>query len=461
MAYIVAGWTVFLFFVWLPVEAAHSAFCFNNYDLGIYGQALALLSLENLNPYLSTRDIKIFNDHFDPILFLIAPMAKLVEPSLLAIRVELAAIVLASAAPVWLWWNRLIAQFEMAAVFLLILFSPMTLMAAFYPSHPGTWALAPLAWMFAALYAGRDRLAIIMLLLLLACKEEFPVVSALLGAILIVQDRKRVGFLILVISVVWFCAVFFLRPIFLGKSDYYTSAMMTASGLASAESDTWLLRLLELVILIFTPFLLLRSRKTFGFNLLKKNSWLIICAFVALAFLAIRVIGGYWGNHRAAPLAVIAGFIIIGNTDHAVISQRLRRVLFCIFLLGAAAPGLELGGRVWINKPFKKHCPSSPDRIQALNDVVSYLETVNADRVLAGGNLVPHLVRRPGVAQIGATKSDDFKFFVVEKYQHRNAWPLNSAELQRIEDEWRSRPGVNLLRDDDYILLLKWGHPTD
>jgi hypothetical protein len=177
-----------------------------------------------------------------------------------------------------------------------------------------------------------------------------------------------------------------------------------------------------------------------------------------LALIAIRVIGGYYGNHRAAPLAVIAGFIIIGSFDQNVSSQPLRKVLFCIFLLGTAAPFLELGSRVWVNKPFKKHCPASPGRIEALNEVTSYLSSVNAERVLASGNLVPHLVRLPGIAQIGATKANDFRFFVVEKHDYRSTWPISADEMKQVENDWRNRPGVNVLRDDQHVLLIENTH---
>lgn len=457
MAYIIAGWFVFVLLIWIPVENAYAAFCFNNYDLGIYGQALTLLSIENLNPFLSTRDIRIFNDHFDPILFFVAPLVKLVEPSLLAIRVEMVSIVLASFAPIWLWFNRLISKFQMSAVFFIILFSPMTLMAAFYPSHPGTWALAPLAWLLASIYARKDRLAIMMLVLLLLCKEEFPVLGVFLGGILILQDRKRVGFVILAISGAWFCAVFFLRPILLGKSDYYTSAIMAANGITGVGTTTWLFPLSEVLLWIFMPVFILRARKNFSFNSLRSDSWLLVCLALISLLIAIRIIGGYWGNHRAAPLAVLAGFMLIGANDQMSESLRSRRLLFCVSVLAIALPYLELGSRAWMDKPFKKHCPPSPGRIEALNEVVSYLSSVGATRVLAGGNIVPHLVHLPGVAQIGATKARDFRFFVVEKAENRNTWPISSGEMKRIENEWRERPGVSLLRDDQYVVLFENG----
>ena len=63
--------------VTIPTWLRARSFGFSNYDLGIYSQALGRLALDPPNPWLSGRQIHVFNDHFDPILFLVAPFARL------------------------------------------------------------------------------------------------------------------------------------------------------------------------------------------------------------------------------------------------------------------------------------------------------------------------------------------------------------------------------------------------
>ena len=47
--------------------------CQNVIDFGIYQQAIYdIWTKFELNPYISVRHIKIFNDHFDPIVYLAA-----------------------------------------------------------------------------------------------------------------------------------------------------------------------------------------------------------------------------------------------------------------------------------------------------------------------------------------------------------------------------------------------------
>ncbi|HEY1088916.1 MAG TPA: hypothetical protein VGE37_14530, partial [Archangium sp.] len=71
-----------------PIWLRASAFGFSNYDLGIYSQALARLAIDPPNPWLSGRQIHVFNDHFDPILFLVAPFTRLFPAAQVGLAME-------------------------------------------------------------------------------------------------------------------------------------------------------------------------------------------------------------------------------------------------------------------------------------------------------------------------------------------------------------------------------------
>ncbi|MFN7684635.1 MAG: hypothetical protein ACK5QT_04395 [Oligoflexia bacterium] len=100
MRVICVALSLFAILVATPVLLNWLRFCYNNFDLGIYSQALANISFADLNPWLSVRQIRIFNDHFDPVLVFFAPFARLIEPSLAAILIELA-FVLATGFVLW------------------------------------------------------------------------------------------------------------------------------------------------------------------------------------------------------------------------------------------------------------------------------------------------------------------------------------------------------------------------
>src|SRR4051812_36176817 len=54
----------------LPVIAGSLRRCYHYYDLGLYAQALAKLGPHHWNPWLPARQVRVFNDHADPILWL-------------------------------------------------------------------------------------------------------------------------------------------------------------------------------------------------------------------------------------------------------------------------------------------------------------------------------------------------------------------------------------------------------
>lgn len=441
---------LFMVIVWLPVEAAWSDYCFNNYDLGIYAQAIQLLSMGDPNPWLSVRDVFLFNDHFDPILFFTIPVKNLMPPGLLAIRIEMLSILISAFAPVWLARRGLISWSIGVCAALIILFSPLTLDAAFYPAHPGTWSVAPLSWMFAFILAERFTPAGLMLLLTLFCKEEYPFVGIAVGAVLWFEGRKKISLRFAAMSVIWAIGVFIVRPRVLGPASMYTDAVSHGQGISMLTDPDGLSLMLRRGIEMSLPLLpLLIGRVTTD----QRRSYLFPAA-VLLVLLMIRLAGGYWGNHRVAPLGVVTAFLAVFYLQNTLLT-RTRLIGFGLCLLALAWPSLELGSRNWRGKSFKKHCPAEPARLASLNAAAMTLRERTDGAVLAQGNLIPPLVDLPGIAHVGATNGAGFRYLLIEKNNFRNTWPVSPEEFQKIERSWTDDPNVSKIIDDDWVLLLE------
>lgn len=447
---------MFVMFVWLPVEFGWIDSCFNNYDLGIYGQAISLLSLNNLNPWLSTRDIHLFNDHFDPILFFATFLTQWWHPALVMIRVEMIALLIASAAPLWLAKKSLISNPIAIFAALLIGFGPMTLDAAFYPAHPGTWSLAPLSWMLAFIFAGHWRSAISAMIVTLLCKEEYPAATMMMGTVLMIIGPRTKGWWIALISALWLLGVFVARPLLMGSSQMYTDAVSSGNGLNLLLSIETIAPVLTRIFYVFAPVLLILFLSTGNRHIDRKFDRKFVMIVLSLAFvmIAVRLLGGYWGNHRSAPLSVMSAFLVIGVGGLWTPS---KRALVALSILGAllVLPGLEPGSRYLRGRDFKKHCPGIPERLAAISQAESIMRNTSDGPIMAGGNLVPRLADLPGISQIGATKNNDFRYFLTEKHPMRNTWPLSKGDYQAIEDYWRTKPSAQVLMDDDWILLIR------
>ena len=284
--------------------------------MGIYAQALELLGFHNLNPWLSTREVFLFNDHFDPVLFFLLPFKGFVPAGLLAIRVEMLSLILAAASPLWLWRRGELSLALAVIGSALMVTSPMVLDAAFYPAHPGTWSLAPLSWMLAFLVAERFGWALIMFVVTLTCKEEYPFVGMAVGLGLLISGPRSYGLRFITVGFVWALLVFVVRPTVLGPASMYTDAVsgfQGASFLASGDA-------VGLLVRRFLEVLLPASVIFYG---VKRGSLrsIVVPGFVLLVLLGIRFAGGYWGNHRMAPVAVALAYLMIFARSHIVLSR--------------------------------------------------------------------------------------------------------------------------------------------
>ena len=450
MRYYLPCLAIFVLMVWIPVEGAFHAWCFNNFDLGIYAQAIHELSLANPNPWLSVRNIHLLRDHFEPVFYLLLPFKNLTLPGLLAIRLDMLATVVASLAPIWLARRQFISIELAVCSATVILLGPLGLDATYFSAHPGTWSLAPLAWMFAFLLVENHKAAMLCFVLTLFCKEEYPVMGFALAAAMLTLRQRKSAIAFLTLSAVWAVIVFVVRPAMLGPSDFHTNTVAHGEGVQFFLSTEGLkvlaIRHLELIL----PAVLLISTR--GLSAHWKQFVIPGAALVTL--LAIRYAGGYWGNHRVAPLGVTSVFLVIFYLRDKALPRRIVTIFACA-LLALSFADIETGSRYWRGKPFKKHCPANSERLAALDLAAGYLRAHRDGAVLAGGNLIPPLVDLAGIAHVGDTQATEFKYLFLEKGPLRNPWPITPDELTAVEVSWRQNPSSRVIQDDDYVLLIE------
>ena len=110
------------------------------YDYGIYQQGIFnLAGGMGINPYLTVRDIFLFNDHFAPILFLPIPLVWLTGYHVTTlILFEWVTFIF------FIWLTLKLAKPESTTeglcIVFMILFSKGLLTALTYPMHPGLWS---------------------------------------------------------------------------------------------------------------------------------------------------------------------------------------------------------------------------------------------------------------------------------------------------------------------------------
>lgn len=216
-----------VFFGALAVQQ-HWTFQTHGLDLGNVDQALwntaqgRFLHFTLMAPVQSRLAL-----HVEPILLAFVPFYWLGvgRPELLLVTQAL--VVAVGAYPVY---RLAMAQYHLstetparAAPYLLLVFPlaylllPTLESALLFDFHAVTLAPTFILWAFLALEQHQPRRFIVFIVLTMACKEDMPLLVAMLGIYLLTQHRWRLAAVTLALSIIWFVTAFFvIQPTFAG-----------------------------------------------------------------------------------------------------------------------------------------------------------------------------------------------------------------------------------------------------
>ena len=453
-----AGWFGFwtsiqVLVVTLPTWLRARGFGFSNYDLGIYSQALARLALDPPNPWLSGRQIHVFNDHFDPILFLVVPFARVIPAVQVGLFVEGLCAVLALLPLAWLAREGKLSLRASWMFGALMALHPGVTQALGFPFHPTAWAMAPMAWLIAALALGRWRISILALVLLLACKEEFPFVGLALSPFVFLRAPRRISWTFVTISVVWGLFAIVLRPRILGEVMPYASQPFRGleDGVGAFLSTRFSVNALKAMgdlVVSFVPLLAWLSWERW-----KKKAPFPLWLFAALVpMLGIRFLSVAWRDHYGAVVVaaaviafaavvqervvpwfvIIATFVILVINDESLIRRELRSLS---------------GSRGWA---ASSECDDVPQRAAAVRAAVERVRAIPGP-LFVSGNLLPWLAERSDVYAFGGPQPETItpRAVLIERPPCGDTWAQSLEEREALYADLKARSRA--IVDDDFV----------
>lgn len=438
-----------------PVWLRAARYCYSNYDFGIYVQALARLSLKDLNPWLSGRQLHIFNDHFDPVLLLVQPLAEVLPPFQAGLLAEALLVLLAVVPVLWLHATRRLGSAATLLLCAMLLLNSSVVDALSYPIHPTTWSVLPWVWLGVALHLRRPWLLLASLVLLFSCKEEFPFVGVVLAVGLWVRGERRLAVQVGVLSVAWLAFVFFARPWLFGQTQGYGSGLLI--GLKEAPGAYVLKRLtakgmasrLGSMVLLFVPVAVWAWRERL------KPDWLLLA--LLLPMLGIRFLGMTWRLHYGAPVMAAALMVLLP----LLAARRVPGwVLLAtgVLLVTTNETNLRNAVRTLRGGDFPAHCPADPARLASVRKGVDFIAQAPEGKVLLGGNLLAHLGARDELYTVGGLQPPDahaYTYVLVEKPPHGDPYPATRERLEELLTLWRAQPGTEVLMDDGWVFLAR------
>ena len=196
----VVAWS--LVFVVLGV-IRHERFATFSFDLGIYDQAVWLLSRFH-DPFVTVRGLEFFGHHVNPVLLLLVPFYWLGAGPLFLLSAQVVAQASGAIAIFLLARDRLHDRWLAVAMAAVLLLNPTYQWLTWEFFHPDALAIAPLLFAYWAARTERWKWFVLFAVLAAACKEDVVLAIAVVGVLIAVRGHRRIGLLTVGASIAWY-----------------------------------------------------------------------------------------------------------------------------------------------------------------------------------------------------------------------------------------------------------------
>jgi uncharacterized membrane protein len=433
----------------------HGRFGSNGEDLGIYDQTVWGYSHFDVSiPNTVLRTPTLLIDHFQPILFTLAPLYWLWEDARMLLVVQ-AVLLAAASLPIFLWArDRLgVAPALGFQTAYLVFFG--VLGGNIYDFHEAAFTAPILALGLYAMLERRDRLLLVAIALLLVTKENLALTAAALGLyVALAQRRPRLGLPIAAVSLAWFVVVFEWALPAIADAPYanwFYPALGPDPGSALRHV---VLHPIDSVQLLFEP----AAKRTGLFNLFAP--WLFLPLLSPLVLVALPTIGerfladkpAFWaqGFHYSLVIAPILAFAAIDATARLRrrLSGRAREVAPVALAAAILLAGVYFSfGRLKPLDELRRY--TSAAHAAEIRDC---LDTIPPDAsVSATSALVPHLSHRRRIYQLDERPIPQTRFYALDLYTWIFPFTVEDA-AQLVERSLANGYGVRCTKTGTVVL---------
>ncbi|MDD0852553.1 hypothetical protein HBN50_05555 [Halobacteriovorax sp. GB3] len=366
--------------------------CIHATDFSIYQEAIYdIAHLKDFNPFITMRDTKIFNDHFDPIIFLAAPFVALfnyqAESLIMFEFLWLIGIVL------FFWMKSdLKTEQKLTGIFCIFLTKGL-LSGLFFPIHPSTWAMFPCFTLTYSIYKNKKTGILLSVLALFAFKESFAFGTLILGIWYLIKRDYKFSSIIVFLSLASLVFSFKLRAIILGPTVSYGSNLLSSYIDNPVESFTSLIKEFPYkdFIKVLAPFVL-----PIGFYLKKSKQGLKDPVYGTLFFIAPllaifilkKSIHYQYGAQIVAPLLALILFAPIEKNVFA--TKKFPFFIALIFFLTGMGRMTKAFNLVFLDK--SKTCEVSETKSKELIKIKEIIKHGEYKKIVATGSTIPTIL---------------------------------------------------------------------
>lgn len=454
-------------------------FCQKNYDFGIFVEVIRENAKGEINPWLNTRQIYQFSDHWTVIMSLISPFAKIFSAHHVALWGEMLCYFLSGIVLIVLALRKRVDPGWMGLLLVFLFLNRDLYETAYFPIHESAMAIFPLMW-FGALIS-RWRIdqpnnlllkAELIFLSLLLClfSEQFGFAIFGLALALLIFTREKVFsllYLLISLALIWWLSVGraeVFTPIF----PYYQQRILVSfSGILSryefsfSEIKTFILHFVGMSPLIYV---LWKNRSTASKNVKP----LILATGLFGPLILGRVIAANFNHQYIVPIIVYWIVICFVLVPFPKITKKVFIISSLFFLIWSNNK---------IRKPFQTillhkelDCARGEISGETLSRRQKRIETAllilenhvgqNNFNILANANFLPNLLirfPRAEVFQLGSYRilsvtSFDWALIEAEPFgESHYVSPANVLAVQKkLKDE-----NLEVVYESDGLMLVR------
>ena len=447
--------------------------CFNAYDLGIFQQAIyEMASNYSLNPFITVRGIKIFNDHFMPIIYFATPFVRLLNYhpfSMVIFEWCLYITFIFSALTIKYKETKNISAVLLVAS--MIIFTKAFLTGLIFPVHPSIWSMLP--WLFLVYFIRKDNFCYIAILSFILClfRESYAFSIFCLSIYYLFFKEYRRFFIILSISILFISFTFFLRPIFLGQT--YDHGGHILQSLISSPFSFIIKRIIAfnyngmgktLYPFIIPLFLLnkyeigLSLKKIKDIRILKQLAKhpitpvaLLISPLVSIHFLTNKIDFHY----TATFIAPILALFITSSIPQKIIKNRFLTSTIIILFFLSSMSFYKRFARIGILEKTHK-CLINNEKYISTNKLIAIINNIDTkNTIISTRHIIPQIMR-PNL-KIYTTMHrvkhlGQYNYLLFEKELINKNDGINTKEFNNMLSDCQQN---TIIYNDNYYLLLK------
>lgn len=439
--------------------------CLGVIDYSIYQQAISELSLMKAwNPYVMIRDIYIFNEHFDPVIFLAVPFFKLLNFSPYSLVVF-----------EWAWFLIFavsclkFSRAENTKQFLLILallfgLRPILSGLAFV-GHPVTWAIVPLFFLVKGLYEDKYKLVLVSSLCLVFFKETFAFGVFALSFFYLIRRERRTFLFLFLLGLFFILFEMKFRKLLFGNTFSYGNSFLVDILNDPIDQTIFLFKNFHYgdFFKVFYPFIIpivFELRKTVLSK--KLRSPFIGVILFLLPLLVIHFIINRYTFHHASKFSsvLIAVVVFSGFVKEAAKLKKLYPLVLILFLLSGISWHKKIFKLLVLNKSSK--CEPFDERgfhrEKLLDKFFSSID--EKDEIFVTGGIGPFVIK-PNLKIHHSSFSkmpETLDYILLERGVFSDIYPLSMEKVELIRESCIKHPH-EVLYEDKYYFFAKGTFP--